>query len=228
MMEETHSIMVDTKRRILIVDDHPLFRHGLSQLINAQDDLAACGEAESAPGALEAIRRLEPDVVVLDISLKGTNGIELMKAIKAERPKLPVLVVSMHDESLYALRALRAGARGYVMKEEALDQVMSAMRKVLSGEIYVSKTMADQLIYKVVSGSDTDSGSVVDRLTDRELEILQLIGQGHSTREIAQELNLSIKTVESHRLHIKEKLKFKTALEMVRFAVEWVAHPPEE
>lgn len=209
------------RRRILIVDDHPLFRHGLAQLINVQDDLVTAGEAEDAPAALEAVRRLKPDLVIVDISLKGTNGVELMKSIKAENPKLPVLIVSMHDESLYTLRALRAGAKGYMMKKQPLDDVMAAIRKVLHGEIYVSASLADQLIYKVVRGVEGDA-SAMDSLTDREIEVLQLVGQGKGTRQIAQELRLSVKTIESHRLHIKEKLRLQSASEMIRFAVNWV------
>ena len=206
--------------RVLIVDDHPLFRHGLSDLVNADPELETCGEAESAPLALDKLRRQQPDLVVVDISLKGTNGIELIKSIKAEHPKLHTLVVSMHDESLYAIRALRAGARGYVMKQEALDQVLSAMKQVLRGEIYVSPSMSGRMINEFVQGNG--GGSITDKLTDRELEVLQLIGQGHGVQQIAHELNLSPKTVESHRAHIKEKFSFQTAREVARFAVQWV------
>lgn len=210
-----------TKSRVLIVDDHPLFRHGLSDLINAEEDLETCGEAGSAPLALEAIRRLQPELVIVDISLKGSNGIELVKSIKAEHPKLPTLVVSMHDESLYATRALRAGARGYVMKQEALDLVMAAVRQVLSGEIYVSPTMSGRMIHEFVEGGG-GGGSLIDRLSDREMEVLQFIGEGRSVREIAQQLNLSTKTVESHRARIKEKCSFKSAREVAHFAAQWV------
>lgn len=209
------------KRRVIIVDDHPLFRHGIGDLINAESDLEVCGEADSAPTALDAIRRLKPDLVIVDISLKGTNGIELVKSIKAEYPKLAMLVLSMHDESLYALRALRAGARGYVMKQEALDRVMGAMRQVLTGEIYVSPAMSERMLHEFVAGNST-GGSLTDKLTDRELEILNLIGRGRGVQEIAQELHLSAKTVETHRAHIKEKFNFKTARELARFAVQWV------
>jgi len=209
------------KNRILVVDDHPLFRHGIGDLINAEPDLEVCGEADSAPAALEAIRSRAPDLVTIDISLRGANGIELLKSIKAEHAKLPLLVLSMHDESLYALRALRAGARGYIMKQEALDRVMSAIRQVLRGELYVSPSMSGRMIEEFVQGSSGGS-SIADKLTDRELEILQLIGQGHGVQQIATELNLSAKTVETHRAHIKEKLNFQSARELARFAVQWV------
>lgn len=209
------------KLRILIVDDHPIFRQGIAQLINREPDLVVCGEAETTRDALAAIERNPPDLAIVDVSLKGTNGIELMKSIKAQSPDVPVLVISMHDESLYAERALRAGARGYVMKEVAGDEVMTALRKVLQGEIYVSPTIGSQMIRKLVEGREA-GGSVVESLSDRELEVLQLMGRGNGTRQIAELLNLSVKTIESHRAHIKEKLNFKTAPEMVRFAVEWV------
>jgi DNA-binding NarL/FixJ family response regulator len=211
------------KHRILIVDDHPLFRHGIADLINAEPDLEICGEADSAPAALEGIRQHAPDLVTVDISLRGANGIELLKSIKAEHARLPLLVLSMHDESLYALRALRAGARGYIMKQEALDRVMSAIRQVLRGDLYVSPSMSGRMIEEFVQGSNGSAGaSIADKLTDRELEILQLIGQGHGVQQIARELNLSAKTVETHRAHIKEKLNFQTARELARFAVQWV------
>jgi len=211
------------KNRILIVDDHPLFRHGIADLINAEPDLEVCGEADNSPSALEGIRNLAPDLVTVDISLRGANGIELLKSIKAEHPKLPLLVLSMHDESLYALRSLRAGARGYIMKQEALDRVMSAIRQVLRGELYVSPSMSGRMIEEFVQGNNANGGcSIADKLTDRELEILQLIGQGHGVQQIAHELNLSAKTVETHRAHIKEKLNFQTARELARFAVQWV------
>jgi len=209
------------KNRILIVDDHPLFRHGIADLINAEPDLEVCGEADNAPAALEVIRTHAPDLVTIDISLRGANGIELLKSIKAEHTRLPVLVLSMHDESLYALRSLRAGARGYIMKQEALDRVMSAIRQVLRGDLYVSPSMSGRMIEEFVQGS-TGGSSIADKLTDRELEIMQLIGQGHGVQQIAQELNLSAKTVETHRAHIKEKLNFQTARELARFAVQWV------
>ena len=211
------------KRRVLIVDDHPVFRHGITALINAEQDLMVCGEASSSPSALEAMRTLRPDVALLDISLPGTNGIELIKLMKAEQPNLPLLMLSMHDESLYALRALRAGALGYVMKVEALTHVLAALRKVLKGEIYVSPEFSERLIFQAVQSVEGGMGSPVDKLSDRELEVLELLGRGLGTKAIADQLHLSVKTIETHRAHIKEKLGFKDASEMVRFAIEWVA-----
>jgi DNA-binding NarL/FixJ family response regulator len=213
---------VPARRKILIVDDHPVFRHGIAALINAEADLMVCGEAGSSPAALDAMRELEPDAALLDISMPGTNGIELVKLMKAEQPKLPILMLSMHDESLYALRALRAGALGYVMKAEALSHILTALRKVLDGEIYVSPQFSERLIFKAVQSLEGGMGSPVDKLSDRELEVLELLGRGFGTREIASELHLSIKTIETHRAHIKEKLGFKDAGEMVRFAIDWV------
>jgi DNA-binding NarL/FixJ family response regulator len=211
------------KRRVLIIDDHPVFRHGISAMINAEPDLLVCGEAGSAPAALDAMRRLQPHIALVDISLPGTNGIELLKSIKAEAPKLPMLVVSMHDESLYALRALRAGALGYVMKAEALDSILTAIRKVLKGEPYLSSKFSERLVFKAIRSMDEGLGSPVDKLSDRELEVLNLMGRGFGAQDIANELHLSVKTIETHRAHIKEKLGFHDSKEMVRFAIEWVA-----
>jgi DNA-binding NarL/FixJ family response regulator len=211
----------------LIVDDHPVFRHGIASLINAEADLHVCGEASTSPLALDAMRRLKPDVALLDISLPGSNGVELIKLMKAEQPKLPLLILSMHDESLYALRSLRAGALGYVMKAEALNHVLTALRKVLKGEVYVSEKFSERLIFKAIQSIDGGLGSPVDKLSDRELEVLELLGRGFGTREIANELHLSVKTIETHRAHIKEKLGFKDAGEMVRFSIDWVAQEKE-
>jgi len=211
------------QKRVLVVDDHPVFRRGIIALITEQPDLAVCGEADTAPAALDAMRRLQPDVALIDISLPGTNGIELLKSMLAEQSKLAVLMLSMHDESLYALRALRAGAKGYVMKAEAMSNVVGALRKVLGGEVYVSPRFSERLVFKAIHSLDGGMGSPVDKLSDRELEVLQLFGRGFGTREIANELHLSIKTIETHRAHIKEKLGFKDGGEMVRFAIDWVA-----
>jgi len=208
-------------KRIVIVDDHPLFRKGLEQLINSSDDaFAICGEAGDAAEGISVIRRLKPDLVIVDLSLPGANGIELIKNIRAEFQKLPVLILSMHDESLYALRALRAGAQGYVMKQEALENVINAIREVLAGRPYLSHDMSAKLITNFASGSD--QGNPTDKLSDRELEILELIGKGRDVHEIAQALHISGKTVETHRAHIKEKLNLKNARQVTRFAVQWL------
>lgn len=210
------------KRAIIVVDDHPLFRKGVVQMLSQEPDLEVRAEAESAPVALDLMRRTKLDLAILDIGLDGsTNGIELTKSIKAEHPQLPVLVLSMHDESLYADRALRAGALGYLMKREALDCVLSAVRTVLDGEIYLSETMQKRMIAEHV-GAGGQSRSAIDKLTDRELEILQMIGEGNEVREIASKLHLSAKTVEAHRAHIKEKLNLNNAREVARFANNWV------
>ena len=185
-------------------------------------EVTICGEAENAQAAIAAMRTLEPDVVLLDVSLPGTNGIELIKVMLAEQPRLIILMLSMHEESLYALRALRAGAKGYVMKDEVIENVLDALRKVIGGGVYVSPKFSERLVFKAIQGSDSDMASPVDKLSDRELEVLQLFGRGKTTREIADTLRLSGKTIETHRLHIKEKLGFKTAEEMVKFAVEWM------
>ena len=226
-MKEQAQVVASTetaKKRVLLVDDHPIFRHGLEDLLTKQDDLAICGHADSAPGALEAMRKFHPDLAIVDVSINGANGIELVKQMKAEVPHLAILVLSMHDESLYALRALKAGALGYVMKAEALQHVINAVRRVLDGHIFVSPRFGEKLIFKAVHGSDSGSSSPVDRLSDRELEVLMMLGKGHNTKSIAKELNLSVKTIETHRAHIKEKLGFTDASEMVRFAIDWVTH----
>jgi DNA-binding NarL/FixJ family response regulator len=209
------------RRGILIVDDHPLFRKGMVQLLSQEPDLEVRREAPDHAHALTALRKEKFDLAVIDIGLQGgANGIELMKSIKAEFPNLPVLVLSMHDEALYAERALRAGARGYVMKREALDNILTAMRTILQGEIYISPIMSKRMIFEHINGPGETSA--VDRLTDRELEILELIGAGHEVRAIADTLHLSSKTVEAHRAHIKEKLNLKNAREVGRFATNWV------
>jgi len=208
-------------KRIVIVDDHPLFRKGLEQLINSSDDaFHICGEAGDAAEGMSVIRQLKPELAIVDLSLPGANGIELIKNIRAEFPKLPVLILSMHDESLYALRALRAGAQGYVMKQEALENVIVAIREVLAGRPYLSHDMSAKLITNFASG--TNEANPTDKLSDRELEILELIGKGHDVRDIAKALHISAKTVETHRAHIKEKLNLKNARQVTRFAVQWL------
>jgi len=209
--------------RIVVVDDHPLFRHGLIQLLNSDDGFAVCGEASSAGEGMEVIRKTKPHLVIADLGLKGTNGIELTKMIVAEFPRIPVLILSMHDESLYAVRSLRAGARGYVTKQEALGSVLEAVREVMDGHTYLSPKMASQVISKVVVNRVAPDEEITDRLSDRELEVLELIGAGKEVKAIAKALHLSPKTVETHRTHIKEKLNLENARQVARFAVQWVA-----
>ncbi|MHA3772776.1 response regulator [Verrucomicrobiota bacterium sgz303538] len=221
-LETAESAETPTKRRVFVVDDHPIFRHGIVQVINSEPDFDVCGEANSASEALAALREIAVDIAVLDISLQGCNGIELIKHLAAEHPKLPMLVLSMHDERHYAVRALRAGANGYVMKREHVDNFITALRRVLEGKIYVSDALGEQLIFQALRGNTTEASSPVDLLSDREVEILQLVGQGRSSRDIADQLHLSTKTVESHRLRMKEKLGLKNASELVRFAMNWV------
>jgi DNA-binding NarL/FixJ family response regulator len=210
------------KSTILIVDDHPIVRQGLAELINHEDDLLVCGQAEDAHQAIKAIKELKPDMAIVDISLKETSGMELIKDLKAQYPKVPVLALSMHDESLYAERALRAGARGYVMKAVATEQVIMAIRKILDGEIYVSDKMASKMMRKLVGGDASINLSPVESLSDRELEVFQLIGKGFGTRQISDRLYLSIKTIETYRAHIKEKLNLADGAELLQYAIKWV------
>jgi DNA-binding NarL/FixJ family response regulator len=210
-------------KRLLIVDDHPLFRKGLQELIHSEAEFAVCGEAGNAAEAMEVIRKLNPDMAIVDLSLPGANGIELIKNIRAEFPSLPILVLSMHDESLYALRALRAGAEGYVMKHEAMANVIQAIREVFNGRPYLSPAMAAQVITKFAHRQAEGETDAVERLSDRELEILELIGKGNEVRQIAKLLHLSPKTVETHRAHIKDKLDLKNSREVARFALQWLS-----
>ena len=217
-------------KRVLIVDDHPVFRKGMAALLADRSDFSVCGEADDGSGALDALRKLQPDAALVDISMPGMNGIELSKMMLAEQPKLSIIILSMHDESLYALRALRAGAKGYVMKAEASNQVVEALRKVSTDGIYVSAKFCERLVFRAIQSPDSDIATPIDLLSDRELEVLQLMGKGQGTRDIAETLHRSIKTIETHRMHIKEKLGFKDAVELVKFAFEWVQQqqPKEE
>ena len=211
-----------TRKRILVVDDHPILREGLLQSINREPDLVVCGEAEDAHQTLEAISKLKPDLVLVDIGLPGKSGFELVKDVRIAHPELPVLVLSMHDESLYAERVLRAGARGYIMKQERPGKLIEAIRTVLDGKAYVSEKMASRIL-DVFSGRRPKGSRVpMERLTDREFEILELIGRGKSSREVAKTLHLSVKTVDTHRTHLKGKLKLKSALQLTHYAVCWV------
>jgi DNA-binding NarL/FixJ family response regulator len=206
--------------RILIVDDHPMMREGLRTLISRERDLTVSGEAETTGQALDAVANLKPDLVLVDITLSGRNGIELIKDICALQHALLILVISMHDELLYAERVLRAGARGYVMKQESGPTMMQAIRQVLAGRIYLSEKMSARILENVVGKHPT--ASPIERLSDRELEVFQLIGRGKSTVQIAEELHLSTKTVEAHRSHIKRKVYLRTMTELISFASRWV------
>lgn len=209
-------------KRILLVDDHPVMRHGLAQLIRMEPGLDVCGEAGSAAEGIKAVDALKPDLVVVDLTLPDKNGLELLKDVQALHPGTRCIVLSMHDEGLYAERALRAGARGYVMKEAAAEHLIGAIRRVMDGGIYVSDTMASRMLEGVTGARSKPSASLIDRLTDRELEILELIGGGVATKHIAERLSISARTVEAHRAHVKEKLGIADGAALVRYAVQWV------
>lgn len=211
------------RRRVLIVDDHPAIRHGMASLLNAEPDLEVCGEAADGKSGLAAIRELAPQAVVLDLSLPDIGGVSMVEAIRRQQPALPILVISMHDQSVQALQALKAGALGYIAKAEAAAEITAGLRKVLAGEVYLSKSFSERLIFRMVHGQKNQRRTPVESLTAREGQILDLIGQGLSTRKIAERLEISIKTVETHRGHIKDKFGFDSAEELRRFAEEWVA-----
>jgi DNA-binding NarL/FixJ family response regulator len=210
------------KKRIFIVDDHPMMRQGLAQLVNNEPDLTVCGEADTAGQALNVVCGCQPDMLIADISLPDKNGLELIKDLRALHPELSILVISMHDEELYAERVLRAGGRGYVMKQEGGKILMEAIRQVLSGKVFVSEKMSAKILEIFSGRRDQSGGSPVQRLSDREFEVFQMIGEGKGTRQIAEHLHLSVKTVEVHRANIKEKLRLKTATDLVRYAVRWI------
>jgi DNA-binding NarL/FixJ family response regulator len=209
------------KRKVFLVDDHPMVRERLAELIRQEADLEVCGEAEDAVTALKAIAALKPDLAIVDITLKDTYGIELIKTLKERDARLPVLVLSMHEESLYGERAIRAGARGYLNKQEASKKVITAIRTILSGEIFVSEQMKSAMLRKMAGGQRPEGSSPTDVLSDRELEVFQLLGQGLAVRQIAEMLFVSVKTVEAHREHIKQKMNFKTSSELLRYAIEY-------
>jgi DNA-binding NarL/FixJ family response regulator len=212
------------KSRVLLVDDHPIVRQGLALLIDRESDLCVCGEAEGAHSAFHAIATLRPDMVVLDISLNGPDGLDVLKEIRTNTTNLPVLILSMHDESIYAERAMRAGANGYIMKQEATEKVLVAIRRILQGEVYLSDRLTNTMLQQYVRGASPAKGSPLVNLTDRELEVFRLIGEGHGTRQIAEELHLSVKTIESYQAHIKEKLALRNARELVQHAIEWTVN----
>jgi DNA-binding NarL/FixJ family response regulator len=209
------------KIKIFIVDDHPIVRQGLVQLLNLEDDMIVVGEASDAHEAIKGIGKIKPDLALVDISLKGTSGIELTKNILAKHPSILVLIISMYDESLYLERALRVGAKGYITKQEATNHIVTAIRKVMEGDIYVSDKWKDKLLHKFASGSAVTASNSHGLLSDRELDVLQLVGQGYSTRRIATELFVSVKTIESHYANIKDKMDLKNSHELIQYAVKW-------
>lgn len=221
MTTQTKSHSIPAKKKILVVDDHPVTRLGQVETLNREPDFAVCGQAGTARETIEAINRLQPDVLLMDLTLPDKEGFELIKDIQALHPGLPILVCSMHDETFYAARVLRAGGRGYVMKSEGPEKLVAALRTVLSGQIALSPQMSARLL-EAYSGAAKAGGTPEDKLTDRELEVLRLFGEGWSTEEIAGKLHLSPKTVDVHRGKIKEKLGLSTTPEFLRFAIRWV------
>ena len=210
-----------TRKKVFVVDDHPLLRQGLALLINQQEDLQVCGEAEAAQAALQSISQHRPDIIILDISLKGPDGLELLKSVRALDPDLPVLILSMHDEAIYAERALHARANGYIMKQEATEKVLVAVRRILDGDVYLSDGMSRKMLQQYIDGIPSILQSRIATLSDRELEVFRGIGEGRATREIAEQLHISIKTVETYQAHIKEKLCLRTGRELIQHAIQW-------
>ena len=209
-------------KRVMIVDDHPIVRKGIRALLEQESDLVVCGEAESLGEALKVREKAGPDVMIVDIALKGSDGLELIKSVRYQDESVAILVMSMYDESLYAERALRAGANGYIMKEAVDNNIVNAVRCILGGEVYVSEVVRQRILQGLSSTRTDVHASPVDGLSDRELEVFRLIGSGRGTRQIAEQLHLSVKTVETYRAHIKEKLNLHNASELVRAAVQWV------
>jgi DNA-binding NarL/FixJ family response regulator len=209
------------KRSVFLVDDHPLLRQGLSLLINQQQDLEVCGWAEDAETALQAIANHRPSVMIVDISLNGTDGLDLLKTVRSFDGALPVLILSMHDEGVYAERALRAGANGYIMKQQATEEVLAAVRRILDGGVYLSDGMSNKMLQQYVGGAPTSASSRISNLSDRELEVFCLVGEGRATREIANQLRLSVKTIETYQAHIKEKLVLRSGRELIQQAIQW-------
>lgn len=221
MTKRPESKIAGRTKKVLIVDDHPLYREGLAQFINQESDLAVCGQCDTVDEAVRLIEQLKPDLVTVDISLKQGNGMELIKAVKARHKDVAMLGLSMFDETLYAERVLHAGARGYVMKQEAVDNVVQALRKVLAGKIYLSEAMTERMLLKKSEGLSEDASSV-ETLSDRELEVFQLIGEGMPTSQIAKSLHLSVKTIETYRANIKVKLNLDNNMGLITHAVQWM------
>ncbi len=221
-MPKTKSINT-RKQKVFIVDDHPIVRSGLTDLINRQEDLAVCGEAEDVSGALEAVANRKPDIVIADLTLGFDSGLRLMENLKCSQRTIPILVLSMHDETVYAERCLKAGARGYIMKEEKPSTVLSAIRSVLNGELYISDKLGKKFLLKFVSNKFEGSSSPVDILSNRELEIYNLLGKGLDKHKIAKQLHLSIKTVETYMEHVKKKMNYKNSRELMMNAIQWTS-----
>jgi DNA-binding NarL/FixJ family response regulator len=209
------------KRTVFIVDDHPLLRQGLSMMIDREHDLVVCGEAEEAQAAMRAIHERQPDILIVDISLNGPDGLDLLKNVRGSYPDLPILILSMHDEATYAERALRARANGYIMKQEATEKVLVAVRRILNGEIYLSDRIANKMLQQYIGRASAAMQSRLSTLSDRELEVFRSIGEGRSTRQIADELHLSVKTVETYQAHLKEKLALRSGRELIQHAIQW-------
>lgn len=205
-----------------MVDDHPITRQGLRALIGQQAGFTVCGESDNAAQAMELAAKLKPDIAIVDIALRSANGIELTKNLKAHSPELLILIVSMHDEELFAERALRAGARGYLMKHEASERVIDALQRIAAGELYTSERVRSRMLARLVNSRGGEVSSPVDSLSDREMEVFQLIGNGYATRQIAERLNLSVKTIDSYREHLKLKLSLESGADLVRYAIQWV------
>ena len=210
------------RRRILVIDDHPFMRAGLAQLIDRQADMQVCGEAGNPAEAVRELARCQPDLVLTDITMPGRSGLEFIKDLLTTHPKMPVLVVSMHDEAIYAERVLRAGARGYIMKEAGGENLLAAIRRIMGGEVYLSPAMSARILENLSGRRPRGSTSPIEKLTDREFEVFRLIGQGKSTKDIAAQLHLSSNTVDVHRSHLQEKLELKDTTALVRHAVRWV------
>jgi DNA-binding NarL/FixJ family response regulator len=220
-MNTKPSDTVSSKSRVFLVDDHPLVREGLTNLINGQDDLAVCGEAEDSTGAMAGVAETRPDVALIDISLKNESGLELVKNLESEFPLVALIVLSMHDEALYAERALRAGARGYVMKRETTKSMLTAIRRVLDGDVYVSDRVVNVMARRLGTSRKAAASTPVERLSDRELEIFRLLGQGRTTSQIAEDLGLSLKTVQAYCARAKEKFGVNSLAELLRAAIRW-------
>jgi len=218
----------EKKTQVLIVDDHPVVRDGLTTIINHEQDLNVCGEADDAYQALKAVIDLEPDIIIVDISLKNSDGIELTKSIKAGHSKLPIIVLSVHDESVYAERALLAGAKAYLMKDAASENIVKAIRTVLSGDIYVSDTISNKLLHRIAGNKAAATKTPIENLTDREFEIFRLISEGYKASQIARQLHLSIKTIETYRSRIKEKLNLANASELLQYSIKWAKSQDRE